>query len=137
MELHKKWKANRWDGLKIINRTFFIGQISLRNRHFHIKHKNHIKYKKNVVLSSPVVKAPDEGEYCEMVEEGEVAGDDNSQLETCLNCPAQRRQSPEWCQQQPRRAKLYYVVHRRLESAARLPTHCKRHMEEGRQYLTK
>lgn len=58
-----------------------------------------------------------------MVEEGEVAGDDDRQLEADLNCPAQRRQSPEWRQQQPRRAKLYYVVHRRLEPAAKPSTH--------------
>lgn len=73
----------------------------------------------NLVYSSPVVEAPDEGEYGKVVEEGEVAGDEDGDLETYLDCPAQRRQRSERCQQQPRRTELYPVVHGRLEPAAR------------------
>lgn len=69
-------------------------------------------------LHSPVIEAPDEGEDRQVVQERQVAGDDDGDLETGLNRPAEQAQGTNRCQQQPRRPKLHDVVHRRLKPAA-------------------
>ena len=88
-----------------------------RHRHTQTHTDTHTHVKTPLDPHSPVIEAPDERQNRQVVQEGQVAGYDDGELERGLNPAAEHAQQANRRQQQPRRPQLHHVVDRRLEPA--------------------